>query len=134
MNRLYINQWFQNHGGRFPVLVAELNGNLLGWGSLNQFNPRKAYNGVADLSVYIKREFRGKDIGKSLLKELEILAIQHGFYKIVLSTFPFNRLGQSLYERVGYRVVGTYKNQGILDGEFVDVMIMEKFLVKKINN
>ncbi len=127
----FINQWFQNHGERFPILVAESNGNLVGWGSLNPFNPRKAYDGVADLSIYIERESRGKGIGNALLKAIENEAIQHQFHKIVLSTFPFNLLGQSLYERLGYREVGTYKNQGIIDGKYVDVMIMEKLLASK---
>jgi len=40
--------------------------------------------------------------------------------------FPFNNLGQGLYRKNGYREVGVFKNQGKLDGHFVDAMIMEK--------
>jgi phosphinothricin acetyltransferase len=43
-----------------------------------------------------------------------------------LFTFPFNELEQGLYQKGGYREVGVFKKQGILDGHFVDVMIMEK--------
>ena len=46
----------------------------------------------------------------------------------VLFTFPFNTLGQSLYHKAGYREVGVFQNQGVLEGEFVDVMAMEKLL------
>lgn len=87
-----------------------------------------AYAGVADLSIYIRRDYRGKGVGSQLLKEIECTASLNQFNKIVLFTFPFNQLGQGLYRKNGYREVGVFKNQGKLDGRFVDVMIMEKIL------
>lgn len=56
------------------------------------------------------------------------MAKEYGFYKIVLFTFAFNELGQGLYRKKGYREVGVFQNQGMLDGKFVDVMAMEKLL------
>ncbi|MBM7693344.1 phosphinothricin acetyltransferase [Peribacillus deserti] len=124
----YILDWFNKHQDRYKVVVAECDQKVVGWASLNVFNARAAYNGVADLSVYIQREYRGKGIGRRLLTSIETLAKENGFHKIVLSTFPFNELGQSLYKRMGYRVVGVYENQGMLDDIFVDVMAMEKLI------
>jgi len=89
---------------------------------------RCAYDGVADLSIYIDRAHRGKGVGKELLQQLEAEACARQFYKIVLYTFPFNGLGQGLYQKCGYREVGVFRNQGSLDGKFVDVMAMEKWL------
>ena len=68
-----------------------------------------------------------------LLQHLEVIAKEQRFYKIVLFTFPFNQNGQGLYHKLGYRDVGVLENQGILDGEFVDVKIMEKLLNKGTN-
>lgn len=127
---LYMKEWFEQHKGRFKVIVAEQEGRLLGWSSLNLYNTRCAYAGVADLSVYIAREYRGKGIGSLLLTEIERLAKENDFHKIVLFTFPFNKLGQGLYLKNGYREVGIFKNQGILDGKYVDVMAMEKLIVQ----
>jgi L-amino acid N-acyltransferase YncA len=124
----YMKDWFYKHNGRYKVIVAECEGEIVGWASLNQYNSRCAYYGVADISVYISREYRGKGIGKKLLAELESLAKENGFHKMVLFTFPFNQLGQGLYKKMGFREVGVFKNQGILDGNFVDVMAMEKIL------
>lgn len=125
---VYMEEWFKKHTGRYKVIVAEYEEQVVGWASLNQYNNRSAYDGVADLSVYISREFRGNGIGKKLLVELETIARKNGFHKMLLFTFPFNQLGQGLYKRMGFREVGVFKNQGILDGEFVDVMAMEKLL------
>ncbi|MGV3466030.1 MAG: arsinothricin resistance N-acetyltransferase ArsN1 family A [Heyndrickxia sp.] len=124
----YMLNWFTKHQDRYKTIVAELYGEIIGWASLNQYNTRKAYDGVADLSVYIKRTHRGKGIGGKLLSAIETHAKKNEFHKIVLSTFPFNELGQGLYKKKGYREVGVYKNQGKLEGEFVDVMVMEKLL------
>jgi L-amino acid N-acyltransferase YncA len=124
----YIKEWFEKHSGRYKAIVAEVEGQIVGWASLNQYNGRSAYNGVADISVYISRDFRGKGIGKILLRELESTAKENGFHKMVLFTFPFNQLGQGLYNKMGLREVGIFQNQGILDGQFVDVMAMEKLL------
>lgn len=124
----YMERWFKDRGGRYAVIVAERDSKIVGWASLNRFSQRSAYDGVADLSIYINRNQRGKGIGSILLMELEKLAKENGFYKIVLSTFAFNGLGQGLYRKLDYREVGVFEKQGLLDGELVDIMIMEKLL------
>ncbi|KMM62946.1 GCN5 family acetyltransferase [Bacillus glycinifermentans] len=123
----YIETWFQEHQGRYSILVAESKEEIAGWASLNPYSHRCAYKGVADLSVYVDRSFRGKGVGSLLLKALEKTAKENEFYKIVLDV-SLNGLGQSLYKKMGYRQVGIFKNQGILDGQYVDVMAMEKLL------
>lgn len=121
--------WMAAKGPRHPVIVAEDDsGEILGWGSLNQFNPRAAYDHVAEFSVYVAREARGRRIGSLLLTELESRAREHGFHKLVLAAFPHNTAGMKLYQRHGFRTVGIYQEQGRLDDRWVDVIIMEKLL------
>lgn len=122
----YMQEWLKNRKDRYTVLVAEIDGVLTGWASINPYSTRRAYDGVGELSVYIHRDYRGKGIGGLLLRELERIGKENGFYKFVLFTFPFNGLGQGLYRKSGYREVGVFQNQGVLDGQFVDVMAMEK--------
>ena len=121
-------QWLASRGPRHPVIVAEVEGRVVAWGSLNAFNPRDAYKHVADFSVYVERAWRGKGVGRALLGRLIDLAREHGYHKIVLAAFPFNQAGVSLYERMGFTQVGIYREQGLLDGKWVDVLIMEKLL------
>jgi len=100
----------------------------VGWASLNVFNAREAYRFVADISVYVERGWRGKGVGRALLERLTELGRQHGFHKLVLSAFPGNAGGMALYVKSGFRAVGTYHEQGQLDGKWVDTIIMEKLL------
>jgi L-amino acid N-acyltransferase YncA len=120
--------WLAAKSPRHPVIVAEDDGHIIGWGSLNQFNPRDAYRHVVDFSIYVERAYRGRGAGKVLLTRLIELAREHGYHKMVLSAFPSNSGGMALYERMGFRTVGVYKEQGMLDGRWVDTIVMEKLL------
>lgn len=123
-----IGIWFAKHGHPYSVMVAEEEDEVVGFASLNQFNPRKAYDHVADLSIYIKRSWRGRGVGGQLLVALIQQAQQNGFHKIVLATFPRNIAGQRLYRKHGFVEVGVYKEHGRVDGSWQDIMIMEKLL------
>jgi L-amino acid N-acyltransferase YncA len=121
-------EWMAARGPRHPVIVAESGGAIVGWGSLNVFNPRPAYRHVADFSVYVERAWRGKGVGHRLLERLIELAREIGYHKMVLATFPTNTGGVRLYERLGFSRVGVYREQGMLDGQWVDTLIMEQLL------
>ncbi|HEU0114431.1 MAG TPA: arsinothricin resistance N-acetyltransferase ArsN1 family A [Thermomicrobiales bacterium] len=122
-------EWLAARQPRHPVLVAvDGEGAALGWASLNSFNPRPAYDHVADFSVYVARECRGRGIGDALLGALVERARVLGYHKMVLAAFPSNAPGMRLYERHGFATVGVYHEQGMLDGRWVDVIVMEKVL------
>ena len=121
-------QWLAARRPRHPVIVAEAGGQVVGWGSLNVFNPRKAYDYVVDFSVYVERGWRGKGVGSRLLTRLIELARELGYHKLVLSAFPSNAGGMALYQKLGFRTVGIYREQGKLHGKWVDTIIMEKLL------
>jgi L-amino acid N-acyltransferase YncA len=63
-----------------------------------------------------------------MLTRLVELGREHGYHKLVLSAFPTNQSGMALYTSLGFRTVGVYKEQGRLDGRWVDTIIMEKLL------
>lgn len=121
--------WLAARGPRHPVLVAvDGDGAVAGWGSLNPFNPRPAYDHVVDFSVYVARARRGQRVGDLLLRALEERARAIGYHKMVLAAFPTNTAGLRLYARRGFTTVGVYHEQGQLDGRWVDVIVMEKIL------
>ena len=117
--------WLASRDPRHPVIVES---GVVGWGSLNTFNPRPVYDAVADFSVYVDRRWRGRRIGAALLRRLIEIAPGLGVHKLVLAAFPFNEAGMALYRRFGFSEVGVYHEQGQLDGRWVDVVVMEKLL------
>lgn len=139
-------EWLSARGERHPVIVAALADPTtfstrpptsvpaqaapapIAWGALNVFNARPAYRHVADFSIYVERAWRGKGVGRVLLERLVELGRELGYHKLVLSAFPFNTAGVALYERLGFRTVGIYEEQGLLDGRWVDTIIMERLL------
>ena len=123
--------WFIRHGPSHPVIVADAVGEPIGRASLNQFSGRMAYRFVADLSVYVERGWRGRGIGTLLLRAIDARARTLGYHKIVLSAFPSNQAGLRLYEKFGFRTVGIYHEQGLVDGRWVDTIIMEKLLAER---
>lgn len=120
--------WLASRGPRHPVIVAESRGRILGWASLNAFNPRPAYDHVGDFSIYVERGERGHGVGGALMEQIERLARKLGYHKLVLAMFPWNETGLALYAHRGFREVGVYREQGRLDGRWVDTLIMEKIL------
>lgn len=120
--------WLAARDARHPVVVVESDGVVIGWASLNMFNARDAYRHVADISVYVARASRGKGAGTALLERLVELGRRIGFHKLVLAGFPWNAPSVALYLRLGFREVGRYREQGLLDGRWVDVVLMERLL------
>jgi len=120
--------WLESRDERHPVVVAERDGQVVGWGSLNVFNPRPAYDHVADFSVYVMRTARATGVGGGLLDYLIVIARDIGYHKMVLAAFGWNSAGIALYERSGFRRVGVYREQGLLNGRWVDTLVMEKLL------
>ena len=121
-------EWLEARGPRHPVVVATAADEVVGWASLNRFNPRPAYDHVVDLSVYVERGWRGRRVGRRLLEEVVEAAQKLGYHKMVLAAFPTNTSGMALYERLGFTRVGIYREQGWLDERWVDVIVMERLL------
>ncbi len=122
-------EWLAAHDDRHPVLLAvDAAGVAVGWTSINRFNPRAAYDHVADISVFVARESRGRGVGDAMLTALEARSRSIGYHKMVLAAFPTNAPGVRLYQRHGFLTVGTYHEQGLLEGRWVDVVVMEKLL------
>ncbi len=128
--------WFATRDARHPVLVAvdparadpAAPGAVVGWASLNVFNPRHGYRLVAELSVYVEREYRARGVGSRLLEALLERARMLGYHKVVLTAMAHNAAARTLYARFGFRAVGTFKEQGFVDGRWIDTVIMEKIL------
>jgi phosphinothricin acetyltransferase len=119
--------WFSHRKPEHLIFTA-LDGDLVvGWGATNSYKIRKSYNDVGELSLYVRREWRGRGVGRLLLEALTGEA-KRSSPKLLIYTFSFNALGQSLYRSASSREVGIFNKQGKIDGRWVDVMAMELLL------
>jgi phosphinothricin acetyltransferase len=123
-----IAEWFEAHDERYAIVVAEEDGEVIGWASLNPFSHRCAHSAIADLSIYVARTHRGCGVGSALLPELETHANAGAFHKIVLHALNDNAHGKRLYRKFGFVEVGVFNEHGLIDGRYVDVIAMEKLL------
>jgi L-amino acid N-acyltransferase YncA len=115
-------------GDRYPTVVVERDGEVVAWASAGAYRNRPAYAGVAEHSVYVGRAARGTGAGRAALEALCRAYAERGFWKIVSRIFPENTASLALHERCGFRVVGTYRRHGKLEGSWRDCVIVERLL------
>jgi len=115
-------------GDRFPTVVVERDGQVVAWAGAGAYRSRGAYAGVAEHSVYVDRAARGTGAGRAALEALFRAYEARGFWKLVSRIFPENVASITLHERAGFRIVGTYRRHGKLEGQWRDCVIVEKLL------
>jgi phosphinothricin acetyltransferase len=115
-------------GDRFPTVVVERDGQVVAWATAGAYRSRPAYAGVAEHSVYVDRAARGTGAGRAALEALFRAYEERGFWKLVSRIFPENAASIALHERAGFRIVGTYRRHGKLEGQWRDCVIVEKLL------
>ena len=75
--------WVASHGAQHPVLVAEIDGRVVGWGALSQLQQSAAYAGTVEDSLWIHHDFRHRGLGRALLTELIVRARSIGHHTII---------------------------------------------------
>jgi L-amino acid N-acyltransferase YncA len=121
-----IRGWFD---GRHPIVVVEERGQIVAFASTSTYRPRDCYAGIAEVSVYVARDFRRRGAGRVALDELIKQAQAKGFWKLVSRVFPENQASRALIRSLGFREVGIYEKHGQLDGVWRDVVIVERHLL-----
>ncbi len=110
----------------FCRLVALCDGQPAGWAALSPVSARWVYRGVAEVSIYIAENFRGKGIGKTLLMELIKQSEEQGIWTLQSGIFAQNKASIHLHQQCGFREIGYREKIGFLNGRWYDNIIMEK--------
>ncbi len=120
--------WDQFDSGHLPEcrLAARAQNKIIGWAVLSPVSQRKAYEGVAEVSVYVAESHRGRGIGKSLLCAIIIMSESCGIWTLQGATFPENTASLRLQERCGFRVVGRRERIARQRGVWRDTIITER--------
>lgn len=118
----------RDKGDRYPTVVVEAAGRIVAWAGASSYRARTAYANIADHSVYVDREWRGRGAGRVALEALFVEYETRGFWKLTSRIFAENAPSIALHERTGFRIVGTYRRHGKLRGVWKDCVIVEKLL------
>lgn len=127
-NEAEIRNWLLNRDKRFVTLVYSYQNKVIGFASISPYNSRCAYKDVAEVSIYIDATSRSKGIGTELLNAVIIKSRENSFKKLVLFSLEKNVAGTRLYEKCGFRHVGTFMKHGVIDGVDQNINIMERLL------
>ncbi|MGC6483436.1 MAG: GNAT family N-acetyltransferase [Synechococcus sp.] len=119
------------HAGASPrdiLLVAEKRDEVVGWAELRRYSPRAGYDATAETSIYVHRSEQGRGIGNTLLKSLIQQASDQGDRHLVAKVVASNPDSVRFHQRLGFSIVGTQHRIGHLNGNWFDVVILERQL------
>lgn len=120
--------WMADHSGVYPVLVAEQEGELVGFSSLSPYRSRPGYATVVEDSVYVLGTHRGKGIGHALLSAALDTARSHGFHSVIGRVITEQEASIALHKSCGFEIVGVEKEVGRKFGRFLDVALLQRML------
>ena len=117
---------------RYPLLVITDDGVVVGWAALSSYRSRNCYAGIVEFSIYLDRSTRGRGLGRQLLTALIAAARDRGYWKLVSRIFPSNTASRALCRACGFREVGIYEKHSRLDGQWRDVVIVERLIPENV--
>lgn len=120
--------WFDRHGPGHPVIVAEADGVVLGWGSLSAFHARSAYGHTVEDSVYVRHDLRRQGIGRILLEDLIERARDFGHHTIIGIIDAKQPPSIALHAKQGFVETGHLRQVGFKFEQWLDVTYMQLIL------
>jgi phosphinothricin acetyltransferase len=121
-------EWLRSHGDRHPILVAVLDGTVVGWVSLSPWSDRPAYDDTGETSSYVRAGFRDQGIGRRLKEEIIREARRLNFHTLIARVAAESEASLHLNESVGFVRIGTMREVGRKFGKLLDVHILQLML------
>jgi L-amino acid N-acyltransferase len=120
--------WLTERSGVHVVLVAEQDGEVIGFGSLSPYRDRPAYSTTVEDSIYVHRERRRSGVGHAILAELVDRATAHGFHTVIARIVGGHEASIALHAALGFRHVGVEREVGRKFRQWLDVVEMQLLL------
>ena len=125
-----VRAWFD---GTHPIVVVEQNGRLIAFASTSSYRARECYAGIAEFSVYVARNARGLGAGTIAMRALIDAVGPAGIWKLVSRIFVDNTASRKLMASMGFREGGIYEKHAQLDGQWRDVVIVERLIPENVS-
>ena len=117
--------WYREHSGDFPLIVATQQDSVIGWGCISRWSERCAYVGTGEVSFYVHSDYQGLGVGTQLLAELIRLGRIKQFRTLISRIGGQSAASIHLHKKLGFVDIGTMKNVGKKLDEILDVHLMQ---------
>jgi L-amino acid N-acyltransferase len=125
----FVENWFaRKRMDNLPVLVAEINGSAVAYGSYGIFRAWEAYKFSVEHSIYVQQEFQGLGIGRQLLIALIKRAKIDGFHTMIAGIDADNQKSYAFHQKLGFVEVGKFKEVGYKFDRWLDLVFMQLML------
>ena len=113
---------------KYPYLVGEKDGQILGYVYCHTYRERLAYQWSVEVTIYLAPAGQGKGLGRLLYETMEKLLCLQGVTMAYSCITVGNDHSIKMHEAVGYRLIGTFTNSGYKNGQWLDTVWLEKQL------
>ncbi|RFU60439.1 GNAT family N-acetyltransferase [Peribacillus glennii] len=120
--------WFEKYGANYPLIVAEIDGEVAGYSCISPYNAKAAYAGTVELSVYLSEKHQGRGTGTALVIEILRKARELGYHTVLSLITVGNGSSIKLHEKFGFQFAGCVKEVGFKFGEWQDVSYYQLML------
>jgi phosphinothricin acetyltransferase len=117
--------WFRERTDRHPVIVAEVQGEVVAWGSLSAWKSRCAYANSVEASVYVRHDRHRRGLGKAILLDLVDRARQLGHRVVIGGACTEHPASIGLQKSAGFQEVGTFQSVGYKFDRWLDVCYLQ---------
>lgn len=117
--------WFNEHNDKFPIYVAIIDVEVVGWASLSRWSGRCAYENTAEISIYIRTEHQGKHIGTKLLQNILEVGKSAGLHTVIARIAEGSEISIRLHKKAGFEHIGIMKEVGEKFGKLLDVYLLQ---------
>ena len=121
-------EWIDVRSGAMAVVVAETDGEVVGFASLSPYRSRPAYATTVEDSVYVRHDQRGTGVGRALLAEVVEVAGTRGFHTVMARIVGGHDASIGLHRSLGFQPVGVEREVGRKFGRWLDVVLMQRML------
>lgn len=118
--------WHKGHLDHSRFVAVDDNGTIMGWAALSPVSSRCVYAGVAEVSVYIGADHRGKGIGNTLMQELIKSSEINNIWTLQAGIFPENAASIQLHQNNGFRMIGKREKIGKMGDTWRDTVLLER--------
>jgi phosphinothricin acetyltransferase len=118
--------WDKNHLKTCRLVAVDDKDHMLGWAALTSVSGRCVYSGVAELSVYVHRDFQRRGIGKRLLQALILESENQNLWTLQAGIFPENKASIKIHEQCGFRQIGYHEKIGKMKDVWRNTVLMER--------